>query len=86
MSQDPHFSVTAFMTGLVMPDDIFWVNLNPWEPGRIIDEQLGQNRGRKDHARCRPPDEEDFSRYGNPCENETRQRAIQLAKCENGKP
>lgn len=64
-------AMTAFMTGLVMPDDIFWVNLNPWEPGRIIDEQLGQTEVGRIMLDADLQMKKDFSRYGNPCENET---------------
>lgn len=31
----------AFFTWLALPTDTFWVNLNPDEPDRIIDEQFG---------------------------------------------
>lgn len=30
-----------FFLGLIMPDDRFWVNLNPNEPNRIVDFTLG---------------------------------------------
>lgn len=34
-------SLIYFLTGLSLPNDTFWVNLNPWEPDRIIDENVG---------------------------------------------
>ncbi len=38
---------SSFLVWLSLPDDTFWVNLNPNEPDRIIDAELGQtNVGR----------------------------------------
>jgi RHS repeat-associated protein len=34
-------SFASFLTGLALPESKFWVNLNPWEPDRIIEEDLG---------------------------------------------
>lgn len=34
-------SIEYFFIGLIMPDDRFWVNLNPNEPNRIVDFTLG---------------------------------------------
>lgn len=34
-------SIEYFFVGLIMPDDRFWVNLNPNEPDRIVDFTLG---------------------------------------------
>lgn len=34
-------SLEYFFTGLAVPDEAFWVNLNPNEPFRIIDQLLG---------------------------------------------
>ncbi len=34
-------SFVSFLTGLVLPESKFWVNLNPWEPDRIIEADLG---------------------------------------------
>ena len=62
---------TAFMTGLVVNDNKFWVNLNPWEMDRIIDEELGQSEVGRIMLEADLQMKRDFSNYGNPCANET---------------
>ena len=32
----------TFLAGLALPDEVFWVNLNPSEPNRIIDARLAE--------------------------------------------
>ena len=64
-------STSAFMTGLALPNDKFWVNLNPWEPGRIIDKQLGQTDVGRIMLEADLQMKKDFSGYENPCVNET---------------
>jgi hypothetical protein len=63
--------LTAFNTGLAVPDDKFWVNLNPWEPDRIIDEQLWQSEVGRIMLEADLQMKKDLSNYGNPCSNET---------------
>jgi hypothetical protein len=64
-------SEITFMTGLAVPDNKFWVNLNPWEPDRIIDEQLKQSEVGRIMLEADLQMKRDFSNYGNPCANET---------------
>ncbi len=60
----------AFMTGLAVNDNKFWVNLNPWEVDRIIDEELGQSEAGRIMLEADLQMKRDFSNYGNPCANE----------------
>lgn len=64
-------AATAFMTGLAVPDNKFWVNLAPWEQDRIIDEQLSQSDVGRIMLEADLQMKRDFSNYGNPCANET---------------
>ncbi|MFB3764522.1 MAG: hypothetical protein ACE14P_04650 [Methanotrichaceae archaeon] len=61
----------AFMTGLAVNDNKFWVNLNPWEVDRIIDEELGQSEVGRIMLEADLQMKKDFGNYGNPCANET---------------
>jgi cell wall-associated NlpC family hydrolase len=61
----------AFMTGLIVPDNRFWVNLAPWEPDRIIDEQLKQSEVGRIMLEADLQMKRDFSNYQNPCTNRT---------------
>jgi len=61
----------AFMTGLAVNDNKFWVNLNPWEVDRIIDEELEQSEVGRIMLEADLQMKRDFSNYGNPCANET---------------
>ncbi|MDD1761988.1 MAG: hypothetical protein LUQ59_07105, partial [Methanothrix sp.] len=61
----------AFMTGLAVNNNKFWVNLNPWEVDRIIDEELGQSETGRIMLESDLQMKRDFSNYGNPCANET---------------
>jgi hypothetical protein len=61
---------TAFMTGLAIPSDKFWVNLNPWEPDRIIEEELSQSEVGRIMLEADLQMKKDFSNYINPCNNE----------------
>lgn len=63
--------LTAFMTGLAVPDDKFWVNLNPWGPDEIIDERLKQSEIGRIMLEADLQMKRDFSNYENPCANET---------------
>ena len=60
----------AFMTGLAVPDDKFWVNLMPWEPDRIIDKELAQSDVGRIMLEADFQMKKDFSNYGDPCSNE----------------
>ena len=61
---------TAFMTGLAIPSDKFWVNLNPWEPDRIIDEQLSRSDVGRIMLEADLQMKKDICNYENPCTNE----------------
>ena len=62
---------TAFMTGLIVPNYRFWVNLNPWEADRIIDEPLRQSEVGRVMLEADLQMKRDFGNYVNPCANET---------------
>ncbi len=64
-------SSTALMTGISLPSDKFWVNLNPWEPDRIIDDELAGTDIGRIMLEADLQMKKDFANYGNPCENET---------------
>jgi len=60
----------AFMTGLAIPNDKFWVNLAPWEPDRIIDDELKQSEVGRIMLEADLQMKRDFSNYTNPCASE----------------
>lgn len=64
-------STTAFVTGLSLTNDKFWVNLNPWEPNRVIDEQLARTDVGRIMLEADLQMKKDFCNYANPCTNET---------------
>lgn len=64
-------SANAFMTGLTVPNNKFWVNLDPWAPNRIIDKQLSQSEVGRILLEADLQMKRDFSNYDNPCANET---------------
>ena len=66
-----NLGITAFMTGLAVPDVEFWVNLNPWEPDRIIEEKLRESEVGRIMLEADFQMKKDFSNYENPCDNET---------------
>jgi hypothetical protein len=64
-------SITAFLTGLILPNNKFWVNLNPWEPDRITGSQLEVTDVGRIMLEADLQMKKDFSNYGNPCANES---------------
>jgi len=62
---------TAFLTSLAIPDSKLWVNLNPWEADRIIDDELEESEVGRIMLEADLQMKKDFSNYGNPCANET---------------
>jgi tetratricopeptide (TPR) repeat protein len=70
--------LTAFKTGLAVPDDKFWVNLAPWEPDRIIDEQLRQSEVGRIMLEADLQMKRDVSNYDNPCASETGKALLDL--------
>jgi hypothetical protein len=63
-------NLNAFMTGLIVPDDKLWVNLDPDEPDRIIDEQLRESDVGRIMLEADFQMKKDFGKYENPCANE----------------
>ena len=57
----------AFMTGLAVPSDKFWVNLDPWEPDRIIDDDLKSSEVGRIMLEADFQMKKDFCNYENPC-------------------
>lgn len=64
-------SAAALMTGLAVSDNKLWVNLNPWEPDRVIDEKLRKSDVGRIMLEADLQMKRDFSNYDNPCNNET---------------
>lgn len=62
---------TAFMTGLVVPEYKFWVSMDPQDPDRIIDEQLGQTDVGRIMLEADLQMKKDFPLYDNPCATKT---------------
>ena len=77
-------SMNALMTGLVVPNDKFWVNLNPWEPDRIIDERLGHTDVGRIMLEADLQMKKDFSNYENPCSNKTSKALYDLLNEKSG--
>jgi len=63
-----------FLIGLSLPDDRFWVNLNPWEADRIIDEDLGRTDLGRIMLEADFQMKKDFCKYQNPCESDAGER------------
>lgn len=63
-------SLTWFLVGLSLPNHKFWVNLNPWEPDRVIDAALGRTDVGRVMLEADFQMKKDFSKHNNPCESE----------------
>lgn len=63
-------SLTWFLIGLSLPDYKFWVNLNPWESDRIIDEDLGRTDVGRIMLEADFQMKKDFCKYQNPGESD----------------
>ncbi|MBU7029236.1 MAG: hypothetical protein HXS48_20030 [Theionarchaea archaeon] len=63
-------SLIYFLTGLTLPNDTFWVNLNPSDPETIIDSNLGSTMVGKIMLEADFQMKKDFCRYTNPCVSE----------------
>lgn len=63
-------SLLWFLIGLSLPDDNFWVNLNPWESDRIIDEDVGRTDVGRIMLEADFQMKKDFCKYQNPCESD----------------
>lgn len=62
-------SLNAFFIGLTLPDSKFWVNLNPSEPDRILDEDLRNTDVGRIMLEADFQMKKDLCRYENPCES-----------------
>jgi len=67
-------SLNSFFIGLSIPDNRFWVNLNPWEPDRIIEKDLKNTDIGRIMLEADLQMKKDFCKYENPCESETGER------------
>jgi hypothetical protein len=61
----------AFKTGLAVHSYHLWVNLDPWSPDRIIDDQINQSDVGRIMLEADLQMKKDLSKYWNPCANET---------------
>jgi hypothetical protein len=61
----------AFKTGLAVHSYHLWVNLDPWAPDRIIDDQINQSDVGRIMLEADLQMKKDLSKYWNPCANET---------------
>jgi hypothetical protein len=60
-------SYDAFFIALTVPDQKFWVNLNPWEPKRLVGEGLEKTDVGKVMLDADLQMKRDISNFGNPC-------------------
>lgn len=63
-------SLIYFLTGLTLPNNTFWVNLNPKEPETIIDTNLSSTMMGKIMLEADFQMKKDFCKYENPCKSE----------------
>jgi hypothetical protein len=70
MENATELSLNSFFIGLTLPESKFWVNLNPWEPDVIADEDLRKTDMGRIMLEADLQMKKDFCKYGNPCESE----------------
>ena len=63
-------SLISFLTGLSIPENKFWVNLNPWEPDRIIEKDLEATDAGRIMLEADLQMKKDFCKYKDPCTRE----------------
>ena len=71
-------SLNSFFIGLTLPESKFWVNLNPWEPDVIMDEDLRKTDVGRIMLDADLQMKKDFCKYGNPCESEIGEKYWEL--------
>ena len=71
-------SLACFLTGLALPNEAFWVNLNPWEPDRVIDEGLAGTDVGRIMLEADLQMKRDFCKYEDPAESDVGIRYWQL--------
>lgn len=59
-----------FFIGLTLSNSRFWVNLNPWEPERIVDEDVGITDVGRIMLEADLQMKKDFCKHENPCQSE----------------
>ena len=62
--------IDFLLIGLILPNDKFWVNLNPWEPERIVDEDVGTTDVGRIMLEADLQMKGDFCKYENPGETD----------------
>ena len=62
-------SARSFLTGLSLPNNKFWVNLNPWEPNRITDADLSHTDVGRIMLEADLQMKKDFCKYEDPCKS-----------------
>jgi hypothetical protein len=60
----------TFFVGLFMPNNLFWVNLNPWEPNRLLGDGLEKTDAGRVMLEADLQMKKDFANYKNPCESD----------------
>ena len=60
-------SFRAFFTGLALPNSVFWVNLNPYEPDRIMDKNLATTDVGRIMLQADLDMKKDYARFENGC-------------------
>jgi hypothetical protein len=60
--------LTSLRLGLALPDEMFWANLNPTEPDRIVDKELANTDVGRIMLEADMQMKRDFSKYENPCQ------------------
>ena len=60
----------TFFVGLFMPNNLFWVNLNPWEPNRLLGDGLEKTDAGRVMLEADLQMKKDFAKYENPCESD----------------
>jgi hypothetical protein len=63
-------SLSAFFIGLTLPDSKFWVNLDPFEPDVITDDDLRNTDVGRIMLEADLQMKKDLCKYTNPCESE----------------
>lgn len=60
--------LATLSSGLALPNDMFWVNLNPTEPDRIVDKELANTDAGRIMLQADLQMKRDFAKYENPCQ------------------
>ncbi len=60
--------LTTLSLGLALPNEMFWANLNPTEPDRIVEKELANTDTGRIMLEADLQMKRDFSKYENPCQ------------------